>query len=392
MARAVKQGQGLKILVTLASLVILITGLKMAEGFFVPVLLAFFIATVSFPITHFLRTHRVPRSLAVLITVMVDFAFLIGLVIIAISLVGDLQEKWEVKYRDLSYRKVQAAEDWAVSVLDEWEVENSREEVRKYVTADLLQQLREIKVEDIVDMSTNLVGRVASFFGTAFVVLIITVFMLTEARMFGRRLNAICEARGPNIQRMLSATKDIQRFLGIKTVVSLATGFLAGFLCWAADLDFYVLWGILAYALNYIPVVGSVIAGVPPAILALLLYGWPSAIAVAVGYTAINVFLGNFVEPMMMGHRFGMSTLVVIVSVMFWGWVWGPVGMLLAVPIMMMLKVVLDNSYEYRWLAIAISKERQPTNEANEIRGAVEAADDVQLPGGTAPEGGGSSQ
>jgi AI-2 transport protein TqsA len=386
-----KREQGLRILLLMASLVIVIAGLKAAAGFFVPVMLAFFIATVSYPITGWLRNHGVPKGFAVVATVMVDFAFLAGLVVIGITLVGDLQDKWETKYKEESTIKLAMAEDWAVGILQKWEVPEAREKVREYVTKDLGEQLSAIKVEDIVDVSTNVVGRVTSFLGGALIILLCTVFMLTDARMFGRRLTLIAEARGPNFERMLHAGKDIQRFLGIKTAVSLATGLLAGFLCWAAGLDFFILWGILAYALNYIPVMGSIIAGIPPTILALLAIGWPSAVAVGVGYCAINIFLGNFIEPMMMGHRFGMSTLVVIVSVMFWGWVWGPVGMFLAVPIMMMLKVVLENSYEFRWLAVAISKEKKGDRRVErELKEAVEAAEGSSLPEGAAPEGGSS--
>ena len=139
--------------------------------------------------------------------------------------------------------------------------------------------------------------------------------------MFGRRVNAILEARGPNLDRLMNSTADIQRYLAMKTVVSLATGVLAGFLCWAAGLDFYILWGILAFALNFIPVLGSIIAGVPPFIVAFLVDGGPSALAVGVGYISINIFLGNFLEPMLMGRRFGLSTLVVIISVLFWGFI-----------------------------------------------------------------------
>lgn len=393
MSPITKQEQGLKILVILASLVLLIAGLKAASGFFVPVLLAFFIATVSFPITNWLREHKVPRFFAVLITVLVDFLFLAAIVVSALSLLGDLQTKWDFKYRQLSADRINEAEAWAAGLLTEWRVEEdpveARQKVRNYITGDLQAQLSSIKVADIVDVSTNVFGRVASFLGTAFVVMILTVFMLTEARMFGRRLNAICEARGPNIQRMLIAMKGIQRYLGIKTAVSFATGLLAGFLCWAAGLDFFLLWGIVAFTLNYIPVVGSVIAGIPPMILAFLALGWPSAVAVGVGYIAINVFLGNFLEPMLMGRRFGLSTLVIIASVMFWGWVWGPVGMLLAVPIMMLLKVVLDSSYEFRWLSVAIGKEDRSNNDDEKlIKEAVESAEGAKLPKGAATEGG----
>ena len=204
----------------------------------------------------------------------------------------------------------------------------------------------------------GLLGHVVGFFGTSLAVLILTVFMLSEARMFARRFEAISQARGPNMARMLNATRDIQRYLAIKTVISLITGFLAGVLCWAAGLDFYILWGILAFALNFIPVIGSLVAGVPPMILALLVSGFPNAILVAGGYLLINNFLGNFIEPMLVGRRFGISTLVVVISVLFWGWVWGPLGMLLAVPLTMVLKVILDGSEEFRWIGVAISAEQ----------------------------------
>jgi AI-2 transport protein TqsA len=336
---------------------VLIAGLKFAQPLCVPVLLAFFIATVSFPITSWLRRHRVPNPLAVLLTVVVDFLFLAAVVVLVISMVGDVQSKWESKYKDLTVTRIDEASVAVAGTLDQWGVENARERVDSYFRNQSVEQLNQIDFGKILSVSTNVVGRVASFVGTAVLVMILVVFMLSEAAMFGRRFHAISAARGPNFERMLSATRDIQRFLGIKTAVSLGTGVLAGFLCWSAGMDFFILWGILAYALNYVPVVGSIIAGIPPTVLALLTAGVPSALVVAGGFLLINMFLGNFLEPTLMGRRFGLPTLVVVVSVLFWGFIWGPIGMLLAVPLTMMVKVVLDNSASFRWLSIAISKE-----------------------------------
>jgi AI-2 transport protein TqsA len=389
-----------KILVVLASLVLVIAGAKAAADFVVPILLAFFIATVSFPITNWLREHRVPRTLAVLMTVLVDFAFLAGVVLIGIMLVGELQSKWETKYYDITKERVEQAADSTSSLMDKWGmltlgnkddvlleteaeptvdpaaeiVAEGQQELGEAVvvseeatqnmsarkgieilTNELLQYL---SVNKVLQLGTDFLGKLVSFLGTTFIVMLLTVFMLSEARMFGRRFNAISEASGPNLQRLLSATKDIQRYLGIKTLISLMTGFLAGVLCWAVDLEFPLLWGILAFALNYIPAVGSVIAGIPPVLLSLLVYGdWKHAMIVASGYLMINGLLGNFLEPTLLGRRFGISTLVVVVSVIFWGWIWGPIGMLLAVPLTMLVKVALDNSADFRWLAVAISKE-----------------------------------
>ncbi len=409
-----------QVLVMLASLVLLIAGLKAAQGFIVPVLLAFFIATVSFPITNWLRQRGVPRSLAVMLTVLVDFAFLAGIIIFALSVVSELQSRWNSYYGPLTINKLEQAVDSFADTEDRlrnwWQARPAstdapipveegpsddelasapratvieppagqplEEEPRVARTAELMVgQIKDIQVSQIWNLGTGVLGTMVSFLGTTVLVIILTVFMLTEARMFGRRMDAICEARGPNIQRMLTALRDTQRYLGIKTAISLVTGLMAGTLCWAAGIDFWPLWGILAFALNYIPVVGSVIAGVPPTLLALLVSGPPHAVAVMGGYLLINTFLGNVLEPMLMGRRFGLSTLVVLVSVIFWGWLWGPIGMLLAVPLTMVVKVLLDNSEEFRWIAVAIGKEgRRPAEETRILtEGAKEKADEVTV-------------
>ena len=380
----VEMNGGVKFLLIAASTVIVIAGLKAASAIIVPVLLALFIATVSFPITRWLREHKVPRWLAIWLTVLVDFAFLAGVITVGTILVGDVGDKWVGEgygdpdaYKTKVEQKVDDVSKFIEGQLEKWGDENAEETVENYFRSKALEQIEQIDVKAVWSVGSGVVGRLATFFGAVFLIALLTIFMLTEARMFGRRLSAICEARGPDFEKIFSATKDIQRFLGIKTLVSLTTGFLAGFLCWVADLDFFILWGILAFAFNFIPVVGSVIAGVPPTILALLVVGGPQAVAVAIGYIAINMFLGNFVEPMLMGSRFGLSTSVVLLSVLFWGWLWGPVGMLLAVPLTMMAKVAMLNSEDFRWLAVALSKEERSRidEKVEELREAVQDSD-----------------
>lgn len=351
-----------KALWMLAALVIVVAGLKAAQSFFIPILIAFFIATVSFPFLNFLREKKVPRPIAVLLTVAFDFIFLAALGVLAVTLVGDLQEKWNDRYAAEVSEQIRTVSRSLADKLDEYGVPDAQTKINEAVNNNLA-NLQNIRFERIWDFGTGVLGRVVGFFGTALITIVLTVFMLSEARMFGRRLEAISLARGPNLARMLSATKDIQRFLAIKTAVSLLTGVLAGFLCWIAGLDFFILWGILAFFFNFIPVVGSIVAGVPPTILALLVAGVPNAVLVAGGYLLINNFLGNFVEPMLVGRRFGISTLIVVLSVVFWGWLWGPLGMLLAVPLTMVLKVVLEGSDEFRWIGVAISSE-QPAGSA----------------------------
>lgn len=348
-----------KALMMFAALIVVIAGLKAGQEFFLPILLAAFIATISYPFLNYLRERRVPRPLAVILTVGVDFVFLAALAVLAVTLVGDLQEKWNSKYAAEFSTQIREASRYLAFKLNEYGVADAQQKIDEAVNNNLA-NLQNIRFEKIWDFGAGVFERVVGFFGASILILILLVFMLSEARMFGRRLEAISQARGPNLARILHSTKDIQRFLAIKTAVSAATGFLAGLLCWAVGLDFYILWGLLAFFLNFIPVIGSIVAGVPPTILALLMDGLPSALLVAGGYLLINNFLGNFLEPMLVGRRFGISTLVVVISVVFWGWLWGPIGMLLAVPLTMVLKVVLESSDEFRWIGVAISSEQAP--------------------------------
>lgn len=345
-----------RMLVIMACVVVVISGLKAAQNFFLPVLLAFFVATVSFPVTDALTRRRIPRSIAVFLTVLVDFLFIAAVAVLGMVLLQDLQAKWNAKYAGDLYNQISSGSEALAAKLAEWGVPDARGKIQEVVENNLA-NLRQIRIERIWDLGTGVLGHLVGFLGAVTILLILMVFMLSEAKSFGETFEGISKARGPNFSRVVHATRDIQRYLAIKTVISLATGLLAGLLCWAAGLDFFILWGIVAFALNFIPVIGSLVAGIPPTILALVTpeLGVPNALLVAGGYLLINNFLGSFLEPIFVGRRFGISTLVVVISVMFWGWVWGPFGMLLAVPLTMMIKVGLEGSEEFHWIAVAMS-------------------------------------
>ncbi len=379
-----KKPRATQMLLVLAALVVVIAGLKAAQVFFVPVLLAFFIATVSYPVTAWLMRRRMPPTVAVVLTVLVDFAFLAAVIVLGVVIVGDLQEKWDTEYYNLTKAKIEEASTSIAGKLEEWGVEDGALKVKEFTQANLA-ELKSVKFGTIMSLGTNVVGFALSFIASFGVVIILTVFMLSEAHGFSNRFGAIREARGPNFSRMSGAMLDTQRYLGMKTLISLATGLMAGILCWVAGLDFALLWGILAFVMNFIPVVGSAIASLPPILLALISKdgGMADAVVVAGGYGLINMFLDNFVQPLLLGRRFGLSILVVVVSVLFWGWLWGLVGIILAVPLTMILKVILDNSDEFRWVAIAIGQENKqqqeeaavlPTPEGETPRGAADVA------------------
>ena len=134
-------------------------------------------------------------------------------------------------------------------------------------------------------------------------------------------------------------------------------------LTWALHLDFPLLWAMLAFLLNYVPTIGSIIAAVPAVLLALVQIGPGAASATAVGFIAINAVFGNFLEPRLMGYGVGISPLVVFVGLVVWGFIFGPVGMLLSVPLTMTLKMALESDDRTRWVAILLGSERDAVYE-----------------------------
>ena len=215
-----------------------------------------------------------------------------------------------------------------------------------------------IKASDILDPDTaiNLVQKstaaIAGIVQDTILVLLIVVFMLFEAAYFPAKLRA---SMGDRLVRDVSrVTSEVQRYLGIKTIMSMSVGLAAGIWVAFCNVDYPVFWGLVAFIMHYIPNIGAFLASIPPMLLAVFENGTGTALVVALGYTVINTVLGNLVEPALMGRRFGLSTLVVFLSLVFWGWVWGPIGMLLSVPLTIVVKIMLEGSAEWRWLAVLL--------------------------------------
>jgi predicted PurR-regulated permease PerM len=220
------------------------------------------------------------------------------------------------------------------------------------VSSDLFAPLQDFG--RLVDLVGSLVTSVANVVSMLLFVLLLVVFMLVE---FGRWRLKIQYAMGDqhaDLSRFSTAAHELQKYLGVKTAANAVTGLLCG--AWAAvmGVDFPVLWGLIAFLLNYIPTIGTIIAAIPPIVLAWLAFGPGTALVTAVGFVLINVSLGNVVEPRIMGRALGLSPLVVLISMVFWWWLWGPVGALLSAPLTMTVKIVLANTTDLRWLAIML--------------------------------------
>ncbi len=335
---------GTRAFVSLAAFVIVAGGMKMAASIVVPILAAIFIAVISVPPTAALVRIGIRRWLAAMLVFSV--VVLLGLAASAViaSTATSFTEALPA-YEETLKTKLADAVAWLNS-------KGAR------LTVD--------QVDDILDptrlfpyIQQTLSALVGLLQSTVFVLLTV-IFILMEATVLPDKIRAI--TRKPNgsagdrdpVERWRGVLEDLQGYLVVKTYTSGVTGILAGLGCWFFGVPYPMVLGLIAFVLNYVPSLGSIIAAVPAVLLAMVLEGAGSAIGVAVVYLAINIGIGSITEPRIMGRRMGLSPLVVFLSLVFWGFILGPVGMFLSVPLTMILKILLEGTEDLRWIAVIL--------------------------------------
>lgn len=212
---------------------------------------------------------------------------------------------------------------------------------------------------DVRSMVGGVAGAAANVAGNAGLILIYIVFLLVEQQTFGRKISALCPnaAREAEVRKVLA---DIQRrtqtYVAVKTLLSVATGVLSYVILVAVGVDLAGFWAFLIFLLNYIPTIGSLLGVVFPALLTIIQFGEPGPfLVVAIGLGAVQIVIGNVIEPRMMGKSLNLSPLVVIISLVVWGSIWGVTGMFLCVPITVIMMIVLAEFRQTRPVAILLS-------------------------------------
>ncbi len=338
-----------RVLLTLAALTVVVAGLRASAEVLLPLLLAIFLAILAAPPTLWLERRRLPAPLAVSIVILGVVVGLAGFLALLVQSLAAFREAAPA-YQARLQEQLAGLE----ALLSHWGLAISFEEMLGVVEPGSILGL----------VSSMLGGLVAAAVNTSLVVLLL-VFILLEAAGFPRKLRAALDDPEADLSRYAAAMTDIQRYLGIKTVVSLATGLAVFLWTLALGLDVPVLWGLTAFLFNYIPNVGSILAAVPALLVALVQLGPGSMLATGAGYLVVNTVFGNIVEPQLMGRSLGLSPLVVFLSLVLWGWIWGPVGMLLSVPLTMVVKIALERSADLRWIAVLLGPAPAPDGEAS---------------------------
>ena len=211
--------------------------------------------------------------------------------------------------------------------------------------------------EKIVQLVTGVLTGLGGLLTDALLVLLMVFFMLLEASGLPAKLSVALGDAGTTITQLSKIIDAIKRYLAIKTLISLTTGILIAIWLAIIGVDYPLLWGLLAFLLNYIPNIGSFIAAIPALLLAFIQLGPGATVFAGAGYLLFNGVIGSVIEPRVMGRGVGLSTLVVFLSLVFWGWVLGIIGMLLSVPLTMCIKIALESSEDTRWIAILMGSE-----------------------------------
>lgn len=326
-----------QLMLTLAALVVIIGGMKLGADLLVPLILALFIAVICTSPVHWLYRLGVGRRPAVLLTLLIA-----GIVIV---LLGSLLASSFATFMEALPQLEDQLRKHYLTILN-W-------------LSDMGVYLQPQRMSEWLDPTTatqmvpTFLGSLGNLLSKSVLIILMVIFMLFETLDFRDKVAESLDNPAPSLRRFREFSHNLKRYLAVKTVVSLITGVLVCLACLTLGVEFPLLWGTLAFSLNYIPNIGSALAAVPAVLLTLVMPdgGLAKAGMLAGAYLAINFTIGNLIEPRVMGRTLGLSTLVAFLSLVVWGWILGPVGMLLSVPLTMTLKIALNSHPETRWLA-----------------------------------------
>jgi len=329
------------LILTLAALIIIIAGVKTAQALLVPFLLAFFISIICVGPFFWLQKYKIPAPLAMLMVIAVILLGGVAVVTLIGTSVNDFTNALPA-YQEKLRTQMLFLFDW----LDNFGIK---------VSKSIL--LEHFNPGSIMQSAASMLSTAGGVLTNSFMIMLTVVFILFEAAGMPDKLREALPDADSSLASFEKFIIGVRQYLAIKTLVSIATGLVITVGLLIFGLDYAPLWGMIAFLLNYVPNIGSIIAAVPAVLLALIQLGPIPAVLIATLYLVVNLIVGSAVEPRLMGKKLGLSTLVIFISLVFWGWVLGPIGMLLSVPLTMIVKIALEVNESTRWMAILLSSD-----------------------------------
>ena len=320
-----------------ASVIIVLAGLKIASPIVVPFLLSLFIAIVLSPAYNFFNKKGLPNGVSLLIVVSFMVLFFVA--------IGKLLGSSAVEFNaNLDFYEQQLAHHFhsLVEVAENFGIEIPEQDLQTVFNPKI-----------IMGFATNILQGMSSLVTNGFVILLTVIFMLLESDVFVKKIHFM-NSKSHVVGHIDTILSQIKEYMVLKALISLLTGFIIWIGLMLIGTDYPFLWAVLAFMLNFIPNIGSIIAAVPAVLLTLVGVDAMSALMVAILYVVVNVVVGSVIEPKVMGKGLGLSTLVVFLSLLFWGWLLGIVGMLLSIPLTIMAKITLNANEDTQWIAVLL--------------------------------------
>ena len=335
-----------RIIIILACAVIIIAGMRAASSIIVPFLLSIFIAIMCSRPFSWMRRKGVPASLGILIIFVVIFGIIFGVGAYIGASVSDFLQQlplYQKRIHDLMIMIIKWLRTFNI-----------------YISERMI--LQYFDPGSIMDIIAGLLSGLGSALTYTFLILFTVVFILFESSGFSKKV-MMCGTSLRSLDTIDRIVQSMGKYIALKTWISLATGIVVMLWLMEIGVNYAVLWGVVAFLFNYIPNIGPFIAAIPPILLSLVDQGLGSAGLVTLGYVIIKTVIGDILEPIFMGKGLSLSMLAVILSLVFWGWVLGPVGMLLSVPLTMIFKITCESFPSTRWIAIILGSEVPATQQ-----------------------------
>jgi predicted PurR-regulated permease PerM len=347
MIEQIDSQRGARTLIIMAAFVVIIWGIYQAQVVLVPFLVSVFLAVIGTSPLLWLQRKRIPSVIAVLLVV----GGIIGILLIIGALVGTSINSF---LNAFPYYEARIQEKFLVlrDLLTSNEIESPDKLVLKYVNPGA-----------VMSLTASLLSGLGLVLSNIVLILLTVMFILLEASSFPVKLRAVLGVPQKTFPQFSRFVDTMKRYLVIQTAISLIAGILIGVWLAILGVDFPVLWGLLAFLLNYVPNLGSIIAAIPAVLLALIQLGMGRAVLVGAGYIVIFFILGNIVQPRLMGRGLGLSTLVVFLSLIFWGSLLGLVGMFLSIPITMSFKIAFESNARTQWIAVLLGPPEPPSED-----------------------------
>lgn len=320
-----------------ASFVIIIAGLMEAVSIVNPVLMGLFISIICAQPISWLKARKVPQTLAVFIVIFLIVAIFTGFSELIGSSLSSFSENVGVYESNLDAMGKTVIEFTSSKGIN--------------ISSTKLANL--FDVSKVMNLTAGVLGQLGSFMGNALTIFFLAVFLLLELDTLSIKSKVVFKESNTS-KYLFSIFESIRHYLSIKTVTSLFTGIIIWIALEIIGLDYAIIWGLIAFLLNYIPNIGSIVAAVPAVLFALIQLGFGGVLWTGIIFVAANMIVGNIIEPKMMGKGLGLSTYVVFVSLLFWGFILGTVGMFLSVPLTMAIKIMLEQNEKTEWIAILL--------------------------------------